>query len=206
MKNRYFILGIMFFLQATANGQPGIEQYCYVRKNQPVSQVQLLHYQTTKKWYVEARYNYEEDKTGALYIGRTFSKDEELSYSITPILGGVAGKLNGGSVGFNATAGYKNIFFATQTQYTFSVEDETSNFFFSWSEIGYEFRKWIYAGAAVQQTNLWRTQTQIEPGAVLGFVFGNLTFPLYAFSPLSPNPYYVLGVNLTIGSKNRITL
>jgi len=206
MKDKHLIFMVWLFLAANVNAQPGIEQYCYLRQHEAASQVQLLHYQTTKNWYIEGRYNYEDDNTGALYFGKTFSRESKFSYSITPIIGGVAGKLNGGSVGFNATADYHNFFFASQTQYTFSVEDETCNFFFSWSEVGYEIRRWVYTGVAVQQTNLFHTSTQIEPGAVLGFVLKNFTFPLYTFSPLSEHPYYVLGINFTLGTKNRITL
>lgn len=206
MKNKHLVLFASLFFVTTANAQPGVEQYCYLRQHASASQVQLLHYQTTKNWYVEARYNYEDDNTAALYFGKTFSNERKFSYSITPIVGGVAGKLNGGSLGFNATAGYQNFFFASQTQYTFSAEDETCNFFFSWSEVGYEIRPWVYTGIAVQQTNLFHTSAQIEPGAVLGFVLKNFTFPLYTFSPLTEHAYYVLGINLTLGSKNRITL
>ena len=206
MNGKYILIAVLLFCGVqTLTAQIGVEQYCYLWKNGNTTQVQLVHYQTSKNFYVEARYNYEEQNTGAIYIGKTFSSEDKLSYSITPIVGGVFGKFKGGSAGFNGTAEYHKIYFSTQTQYTFSAQDETINYFFSWSELGYEIRHWVYAGAASQQTNIFKTKGYLEPGVVVGFVFGNWTFPLYAFSPMSDKQYYVFGVNLNLGLRNKVT-
>src|SRR5437899_1472187 len=41
--------------------------------------------------HLEARYNYEDLKTGSVWVGANFSGGEKLSWELTPMLGGVFG-------------------------------------------------------------------------------------------------------------------
>lgn len=175
--------------------------------------VPIVSFESPDKWYAEARYNYEELETVSFYVGKAFtgrisilsdirephgSKDK-LSYSVTPLLGGVAGKYKGVSGGMNAVVEYRHIFFSTQSQYTIAYY-ESGDFFFAWSELGYQPWSWLFVGVTTQHTYLYQSANlMVEPGGVIGFTIGQWNFPLYVFSPASDHHYFVIGASLSIG-------
>ena len=200
MKNRILLITFFIACQAIAvQAQNGVEQYFYLQKK-AVTLVSVIHAQNSKNWCVEGRYNYEEQNSFSLYTGKTFSKTKaEFSHSLTPILGGVMGRFKGGSMGLNATLEYKRFAFSSQSQYTVSFKKEEAHpdFFFSWSELNYEFLPWLYFGCSVQHTFYTQEKNHLlEPGAVLGFTSGKWTFPIYGFSLLKENRYFVLGISV----------
>ncbi len=187
---------ILLALCYTGKGQVsgGLEQYYYSSPGSSII-VPKIYYQTPHNWLGEIRYNYEELETISLLAGKMFSFDGELSYSVTPLAGIVLGKMKGGLVGSDMTMNYKDLFFSSEPQYTFSVEDRSENFFFNWSELGYDFSKIVYAGVALQSTHRHKSQSTWEPGIMMGLNYRNWTFPVYLFSPADENRNLVLGVN-----------
>ena len=188
----------MVFGLMQVQGQINFEQYCYVKNKKMATLVPIMNYETHNHLYTEVRYNYEELNSVSLYIGKNVTEVGKLSYTVIPIIGVVVGRFKGGSVGLNASVEYSKFFFATQSQYTLSIDKENySDFYFTWSELGYQPLKWVYVGLTVQQTYLQRVETlYTEPGFVLGFSLGKFTLPLYVFNPLRNTNYFVLGLNL----------
>src|SRR5262245_23424040 len=111
--SRAWLFLCIFFLVDGASGQTqgGFEQYHFVGVNQPYTYMPVVHLQTRSNWYTEARYNYEDLQTVSLYVGKTFTGNNRLSYSLTPMLGGVAGRFNGVSTGLNVDLEYDKFFF-----------------------------------------------------------------------------------------------
>ncbi len=70
---------------------------------------------------------------------KCFRMNNSLSYTVTPYAGVVIGRMTGGTLGSNVSLDYKNLFFSSESQYTFSVNERAENFFFNWSEMGYQF-------------------------------------------------------------------
>jgi hypothetical protein len=56
--------------------------------------------------HLEARYNYEAQDSGSLFVGWKFSGGEKITYELTPIIGAVFGQLEGIAPGFEAAVGY----------------------------------------------------------------------------------------------------
>lgn len=173
-----------------------LEQYHVVGNNRSYTPMSIAHIQTGKKWYAEGRYNYEEIKTFSFYLGKTFSGSQELSYDITPLLGGAVGTFNGVSTGMNVDLDYKKFFLSLQTQYSFSTDQRVDNFFYNWSELGFQPLKWLYGGISVQHTRLYKSETTLEPGILLGWNFNRFSIPMYSFSPFSRNRYFMLGLTV----------
>jgi hypothetical protein len=90
---------------------------------------------------------------------------------------------------------YKSLFFSSESQYTFSVKKRTENFFFNWSEIGYQLTGLIYVGLALQLTHPYEIKNNWEPGVMMGLTYKKWTFPVYAFNPAGNNRNFVLGIN-----------
>ena len=183
----------ILFVITNTSAQVGLEQYFYVNEKEMIDVVPICSYRTRTKGYVEARYNYEDVNSFSLYVGKVIEGGDKITYAIVPMLGVVVGKFKGGSAGANVDIELGKLFFNTQSQYTFSVIDRSSNYIFSWSEMGYQPLTWFYFGVTTQvtyQSNYLLT----EPGIVLGFTKGKWTFPLYSYNSLSDNRYFVLGI------------
>jgi hypothetical protein len=167
------------------------EQDYYLGINRSFCWVPVVGFNTTGNWYIETRVNYEATNSVSLYLGKTFKKKALISYSITPLVGLVAGRFDGGSVGANVSLDYKKISFSSQPQYTFSVANRATNFTYSWSDLTYQLKGWVAAGVSLQQT-----RGQFEKGLLVKGVYKNLSMPLYVFNPASPERYFVVGLNL----------
>ncbi|WP_295675106.1 hypothetical protein [uncultured Mucilaginibacter sp.] len=171
------------------------EQYYYVGKNTPSYWVPTLSYCTPGNWYIEARGNYEAINSGSLYFGKTFKKEALMSYSVTPMAGLVIGKFNGGSVGANITLDYKKLSFSSQSQYTFSIENQAGNFTYSWSDLTYQLKVWVAAGVSLQQTG-----GLLEKGILVRYIYKNFSIPLYVFNPATSARHFVLGLDIEWGN------
>ena len=177
-----------------AQSRTSIEQYHVVGNDGHYMPISIANFQNEKKWYAEGRYNYEETETFSLYIGKTFAKQSTLSYSLTPMLGGAFGNFNGISAGINAYFDYHRFYLSIQSQYSHSTDHRIDNFFYNWSEVAYQPTKWLYGGISIQHTRLYRTETVVEPGILVGFSFRNLSVPLYSFAPFKSTRYFMIGL------------
>lgn len=193
-RNILIISALMMPLVGQCQQHAGFEQYYYTGGGPSVI-VPKLYYQNRSNWFGEVRYNSEGLQTASFNAGKMFSNENVFSYTVTPYAGLVLGRMNGGTLGSNVSLDYKNLFFSSESQYTFSVNERTENFFFNWSEMGYQFSDLVYSGVALQLTHPFEIKNNWEPGLMIGVTFKSWTFPLYAFSPTSNNRNYVLGVN-----------
>lgn len=182
-----------------AQKRGGVEQYYYGGEPGMSAIVPKIYYQNKKNWYAELRYNYEEIESISLNIGKAFSAQRQVSYTVTPIAGIITGRLTGVSLGLNAEAEYKSVFFSAESQYTFSSAGKDGYFFYNWSELGYALTDNLYGGFALQLTRLYKTSNAWEPGIMAGVIFNNWIFPVYMFNPLDKNRYFVLGINIEWG-------
>ena len=184
----------VLLLKGFGQARGAFEQDFYAGGNRPFCWVPVLSYCTPGDWYFEARGNYEAINSASLYVGKTFEKKGTVSYSVTPMAGLVTGSFNGGSVGANVTLDYKNLSFSSQSQYTGSILNPLRNFTYSWSDLTYEVKGWVAAGASVQQT-----RSVIEKGILLTGIYKNWSIPLYVFNPASCKRYFVLGLIVAWG-------
>ncbi len=182
------MIGSMAFSQAKS----GVENYNLLGQGNEYVWMPVVHYQTKKGMYAELRYNYEDIKTLSLYAGKTFTGGSAFQYSFTPMTGYCIGKFTGLSFATNAEAEWKDFYLSTQTQYSMATKKDIANFFFSWSEVGYNVFRNFFAGLAVQYTRQ-QGANDIQPGFVAGLNFKNISIPLYMFSPFQPGRYIVLG-------------
>ncbi len=176
-------------------------QYYYTGNGSSVI-VPKVYYQNRSNWFGEVRYNYEDLQTISFNGGKLFSNKSEFSYSVMPYAGLVLGRMNGGTLGSNINLDYGSLFFSSESQYTFSVNERADNFFFNWSEAGYQFTDLLYSGIALQVTHPFEIKNAWEPGFMLGLTYKRWTFPFYAFSPTNDNRNYVLGINWEWNYKN----
>jgi len=182
------------FSQAKVN----FEQYQVVIPGQPSSYMPVMHYQHRSNWYAEARYNYEDLETFSLYLGKAFiiGNKNDLSFSLVPMLGGSVGRFNGISTGLNIDLEYDKFFFSSQSQYSRATNQCSQSFTYSWSELGYQSLKWLYAGLSVQHTYGRVIGNELQPGVMIGFTFNRFTIPVYTFEPFNSGRNFIVGLTM----------
>lgn len=196
MKKGMLPIMILFGLWHNVKAQhAGLEQYYYMGTYREFTFVPVAYYQSEKNWYAEGRYNYEALNTLSLYAGKSYEGKAAFSYVANPIAGVVLGRMNGGSIGINLAMDYRNFYFNTQSQYTFSVEQRSNNFIYSWSDLTYKVSEKFAAGISLQQTKLYQLNGAFEKGFLIKATYKNWNFPLYIFRPESSERYFVLGLN-----------
>jgi hypothetical protein len=184
----------MFSNTVLSQAKSGVENYSLLSRGENYVWMPVIHYQSKKGIYAELRYNYEDLNTVSVYGGKTFAGGKTLQFSVTPMVGFAVGQFNGVSIATNTEVEWRSIYLSSQTQYSIATQVGEPDFFFTWSELGYNISRHLYGGFAIQYTKQ-QAFSDTEPGIVLGFNFRNFSIPVYAFSPLSSNPNFIIGLN-----------
>jgi hypothetical protein len=147
-----------------------------------------------KKFYFEARYNYEDRQTVSLYRGRSFKIGKNSVFEIIPMLGGALGKFQGVSVGTTMIleAGWIRGF--SQNQYSMDLQKTQNNFIFDWSAVAIHTCKTLYIGASVQSFILIKGHSQIYYGPMISIKDVHIAVEGFAYNFWNSNPMWALGV------------
>lgn len=129
-----------------------------------------------------ARYNYEDQETGSLWVGYNFSTGDKLVFDFTPMVGGVFGNTTGVAPGYLASLGWRKIELSTEGEYVFDAGDRAGNFFYTWSELTYSPKEWFRAGLVAQRTKAYHTDLDIQRGVLVGFSHKRVEFTTYVFN------------------------
>ena len=145
--------------------------------------------------HLEARYNYEDHKTGSVWAGYNFSGGDKLSWSITPMVGGVFGQTAGVAPGYQWTLDYKKLAFSSTGEYVIDTKDSSASYFYTWSELSYSPVDWLRAGIAIQRTKVYHTGLDIQRGFLVGFSRKKIDFTTYVFNAgwTDPTVIFTLG-------------
>jgi hypothetical protein len=156
-----------------------------------------LNFTADRSWlHLEARYNYEAQKAGSMWVGRNFSFGDKLTLEVTPMIGGVFGDLNGIAPGYNLSLSYWKVELSSQSEYVFDLEDRSGNFFYTWSELTYSPVDWFRTGLVVQRTKAYETELDIQRGLLAGFSYKKIDFTAHVFNFGWTDPTVVLAVGV----------
>jgi hypothetical protein len=192
----------LFSFNAAAQSKWVFEHYNYIRQPDEAVFVPMFHFETEKKWYAEVRYNYEDAGTVSLFAGKSIVGGNELSYTVTPMVGYSLGRFTGASLATNFDAEWKNFYLSAQSQYSAATKKDITNFFFNWSEIGYSISDHFFTGLAMQYT-LQDGLKDFQPGLLAGLNFKGISFPVYVFSPFDQKRYFIVGLNYEYNFKKK---
>jgi hypothetical protein len=142
--------------------------------------------------HMEARYAYEDLRTGSLWAGCTFTLGKRVTWGITPMFGGIFGRTNGVAPGYETELTYKKLRLWSEGEYLVSSEGKTGNFFYSWSEVVYAPRKWIHGGFAVERTIAYNTPQDVQRGFSIGFAPGRWDFTTYVLNLGTSRPVVIV--------------
>jgi hypothetical protein len=150
----------------------------------------------TTDWHVEARYNYEAQRSGSLWTGRTLSVGEEVSFDLTLMFGGVFGEVQGFAPGFLMTLGYWKLQLYSEGEYLFDTASRDDWYFYTWSELTLAPLDWLTLGFVVQRTRAYQTELDLQRGLLLGLSYEEFWFTAHVFDPaLQPTVVLALGAD-----------
>lgn len=145
--------------------------------------------------HLEARYNYENQKTGSLWAGYNFSAGHNLVLDVTPIFGVVFGETTGVAPGYELSLTYKKVELSSEGEYVFDTGDSSQNFFYSWNELNYSPVEWCHFGLASQRTRAYQTKLDVQRGVSLGFAYKRMDYTTYIFNAGWTDPTVVLALS-----------
>jgi hypothetical protein len=144
--------------------------------------------------HLEARYNYENLVTGSLWVGYNWRVGNELSLSVTPMLGGVFGRTTGIAPGAEATLDWWKLEFYGEGEYVFDTDDSSGSFLYTWSELSLSPMDWFRVGLVVQRTQAYHTDVDLQRGLLAGLSYKRVALRGYVFNPDEDSPTIVLAV------------
>ena len=132
--------------------------------------------------HLEARYNYENRKTGSLWLGYNVTFGEKLVLEATPMVGGIFGNTAGVAPGYLFTLSYKKISLYSEGEFVFDTKNSGGNFFYNWNELAYSPTDWLRVGLASQRTRAYQTPLDVQRGFFTSFSYRKLDFTTYVFN------------------------
>jgi len=152
-------------------------------------------FRADRNWvHLEARYNYEDQETGSIWIGYNISVGEKLVLDATPMVGGIFGNTTGVAPGYLFTLTYKKLSLYSEGEFVFDTKNSYSNFFYNWNELAYAPTDWFRFGLASQRTRAYQTPLDVQRGVFAGFSYKRLDFTTYVFNAGWTDPTVVLAM------------
>jgi hypothetical protein len=147
--------------------------------------------------HLEARYNYENQRTGSLWGGYNFSAGKKLQLSLTPMVGGVFGDTTGIAPGCEFSLTYKKLQFSSSSEYVFDTSHRAGSFFYSWPQVTYSLLDWLKVGFVAQHTRAYHTAVEIQRGFLVGVSYKQWEFTTYVLNPELDQPSTVLELGVS---------
>jgi hypothetical protein len=145
--------------------------------------------------HLQARYNYENQETGSVWIGYNFKTGDKLALELTPAIGGVFGDTDGVAPGWAFSLSYWRLELYSESEYVFDFGSKSDNFFYTWSELTISPKNWFRTGLVAQRTRAYQTDVDVQRGLLLGFSFKHVDLTSYVLNLDRDKQTYIFSVN-----------
>src|SRR5262245_17908711 len=132
--------------------------------------------------HLEARYNYEDLKTGSAFIGRTFEFGKEVSGTVVPVIGLVLGRTDAVAPGVNLDLAWRRLAFSTESEVLIDLHDSNASFVYSWLETTIGVGGGLRLGVVGQHTKTYDTGLDIQRGPMIEWSRGRGWLGFYGFN------------------------
>jgi hypothetical protein len=141
--------------------------------------------------HLEARYSYEDLRTGSAWLGLNASGGEHVWWELTPIFGGVFGHTNGVAAGYEGTLGWWKLELYSEGEYLFDFASIEDSFFFNWSEFTLAPAEWFRFGVMAQRTRVFSSGRELERGLLAGVSWNTVYLTLHLLNPDDSKPIVI---------------
>lgn len=182
---------------AASNWSFAADGYYYIFPNEADENTgTFVGYADYKAWHMEARYNYEDIKTGSAFGGYRFETGDKITLGVTPMLGVVFGNLNGIAPALEIDVAWKKLDFYSESEYVFDFTGNENNFFYTWSELAITPFENFRTGLSVQKTKLYQTDLDLQRGVFAQYSFWKLTTGVYYFNPFNEDTFFIASLGI----------
>ena len=141
--------------------------------------------------HLEGRYNYEARDAGSLFVGWNLAGGEEVTFQVTPIVGGLFGAAHGVIPGVEASVAYRSVDAYIEAEYVADSTNSADSYYYAWSELGWKPAEWLRLGLVGQRTRVVHTERDLQRGLFAQFFLGPATLGVYFFNPDSASRYVI---------------
>ena len=131
--------------------------------------------------HAEVRYNYEGIHTLSLWGGYTFTRDNRIALSFTPMLGLIVGDMSGVAPGGELSLGWKILELYSEGEYVYDTDERSNSFFYSWSELTASLPMEWRVGGVLQRTQTYETPREFQGGVLVGTTLGAVEVTAHVF-------------------------
>ena len=147
--------------------------------------------------HLEARYNYESVGARSAFVGWTFSGGETLTWELTPLLGGAWGTTQAFVPAVEGSLSWRQFDFYLEGEYVRDTKEQTSSYWYAWSELGFRPAEWVRLGVAAQRTRAYGGERDIQRGPFVQFTWRSITVGGFWFNPGSSEQVFVGSIGVT---------
>lgn len=140
--------------------------------------------------HFEARVNYESIGARSAFVGWTFDGGEDVTWSLTPLLGGAWGTTKAFVPGLEATVAWRALDVYVEAEYVYTGEG-ADRYLYAWSELGFRPVEWLRIGVSSQRTRIYGGDRGFEVGPFGQVTFGPVTVGAFWFNPGSSDQVVV---------------
>lgn len=144
--------------------------------------------------HLEARYNYEAQRTASFWVGANFEVGETVALALTPMFGVITGETDGVAPGLKATLTVWKLEFYSEAEWVVDSDDRAENFLYNWSEITVQPAGWMRVGMVTQRTRAYQSARDIQRGILVGAIWKNASLTGHVFEPFSDAPTVVVSL------------
>jgi hypothetical protein len=134
------------------------------------------------KLHLEARYNYEDLNTASVWAGYNFAGGKAVEFEITPMAGLVMGQSQGIAPGVEMTFTRKKFELTSETEFLIDTQANENNFLYTWTDLNYSIKDWLWVGISAQRTRLYKTNLDIQRGILVGAGYKKLEVTAYLYN------------------------
>ena len=143
--------------------------------------------------HLEARINYESVGARSAFVGWTFAGGEELTWELTPLVGGAWGTTEAFVPALQASRGGGRLDFYIEAEYV-RPSDKESKYVYAWSELGFRPVEWLRTGLVAQRTRSYGGERDLQRGPFAQLTWRRLTLGGFWFNPGSSDQVLVVSI------------
>ena len=147
--------------------------------------------------HLEARYNYENFRTGSIWFGYNFSVGEKLVLDFTPMIGGVLGDTAGVAPGYRLSLTYWKLELTSESEYVFDSRDSSESFFYNWSELCHLAGGLVPRRRGDPEDEALRRGSRRAARLPGGVLLQETNATAYVFNPDASKPTFVLALGVS---------
>ena len=147
--------------------------------------------------HLEARVNYESVGARSVFAGWTFSGGEEITWEVTPLIGGAWGTTKAFVPALEASAAWGRLDLYVEAEYVRESSERSDNYLYTWSELGFRPVEWLRLGVAAQRTRAYGGERDIQRGPFVQATWHRLTIGSFWFNPGSSDQVVVVSIGMT---------